>query len=375
MPDAVYLDWNATTPLRLQARAAWLAIQAQTWSNPASVHRPGQRARQAWDAALLRAAGLLGCRAHELVLTSGGTESIATVVASALPPDGRAVASAIEHSSVLRALAARSANLALVGVDTAGRIDPAALLAACEPAPALVCLQYANNELGTLQDLAQLIPAVRAVAPGAAILVDACQGVGKQPLDLTALGADFVAIAGHKFGAPRGTGLLYQRTGVPLRALLAGGRQQDDRRSGSEDLAGLSAVVAALAAARDEYQSEHHRQAALLDDCLARIRTRLPSATRLAADAPRLAGTLSLAHPGIDAEALVARLDLAGFAVSRASACMARSGEPSHVIAALGLEPELARGAIRVSIGWSTTAAEMDAFAQAYAHEVGAMLG
>lgn len=389
MPGA-YLDWNATTPLRSEARDAWLAVQAEDWGNPASVHRPGQRARQRWDATMRRLADLLGCRPHELVFTSGGTEANATAIAGALADGGRAACSAIEHSSVLRNCERHAESLTLVPVDKEGRVtdhqldqaicgpheppeDPlAALDEDATPPLRLLCLHYANNELGTIQDLEDLL-AFRGYAD--LVLVDACQGVGKERIDIGAIGADMVSIAGHKFGAPRGTGLLYVRTGVALPPLLAGGRQQEDRRSGSEDLAGLCALTAALEASLACVEDECERERDLLDGCLDAIRAELPDARRLAPGARRLANTLSLAHPEVDAEALVARLDLAGFAVSRASACMARSGEPSHVIAALGLPPELAMGVIRVSIGWTTTAEDLAAFAAAYVREVRAMLG
>jgi len=374
MPGA-YLDWNATTPLRPEARDAWLAVQAEDWGNPASVHRAGQRARQRWDATMRRLAELLGCRPHELVFTSGGTEANATAIAGALVDGGRVVCSAIEHSSVLRNCEQRADEVHRIGVDRDGLIDDSELAAAAAGDARLCCLHYANNELGTVQDLDVLIAAARRAGMVDHVLVDACQGAGKARLDLGAMGADFVSIAGHTFGAPRGTGLLYVRTGVPLPPLIAGGRQQDDRRSGSEDLAGLCAVAAALEASLDGLEDACDRERVLLDECLAAITTGLPDARRLAAGADRLANTLSLAHPGVDAEALVARLDLAGFAVSRASACMARSGEPSHVIRALDLPSDLATGVIRVSIGWATTADELAAFAAAYVREVRAMLG
>ena len=314
---AVYLDWNSTAPLRNCARDAWLATQSRLPGNPSSVHTLGQQARHEWDRQMRQLAELLGCRPHEIVATSGGTESNALAIHAALADGGHALISAIEHSSVIRNVAAHASTIDRVGVDQDGRVDPEALAAACQPDTRLVCLQYANNELGTRQDLANCIAAIRS-ACAARILVDACQGVGKEACAFSDIAADFLSCSGHKFGAPRGTGLLLVRTGIPLPALLHGGRQQDDRRSGTEDLAGLSALTAALSQAVSEIDAQQQRQTALLHDCFARITQTLPETEWLARAAPRLACTLSLAHPGIDSEALVTRLDIAGFCVSRA---------------------------------------------------------
>jgi len=373
MAGGCYLDWNATTPLRAVARAAWLDAQDRLWANPASVHRSGQAARLAWDEAMVRLAARLGCRPHELVATAGGTEAIATAIAGALADGGRAVVGAVEHSSVLRNCEARADAVDRVAVDACGRIDPEALGLALQPDTRVVCLQYANNELGTIQDLPRLVPVVRERSPRAVVVVDACQGVGKERVRIADWGADAVAAAGHKFGAPVGTGLLFWRTGLALPPLLYGGRQQEDRRSGSEDLPGLLALAAALEEAWESAPDECERQRRLLAGCFERIRVALPAVRWLAREAPRLAGTMSLAHPGVDGEALVARLDLAGFGLSRASACMARSGEPSHVVAALGLDPDLARSVVRVSIGWDTRDDVLQRFAETYVREVRAM--
>lgn len=368
----IYLDWNATAPLRPAARTAWLAAQDTTWGNPSSVHGIGQRARAAIDNAKNALARLLGCRGHELVLTSGGSEANALAIHAALAKDPQRdgiVASAIEHSSVLRNAAACGV-LTTVGVDPVGRIDPATLAAACGPGTALVCFQYANNEIGTLQEIPALIAAVRVVAPAALILLDAAQGAGKRPLDLSALGVDFASIAGHKFGAPLGIGLLYARTGLKIAPLIHGGRQQQDRRSGTEDVAGAVALAAALGDALAEAAHTEQRCRELLEQCFSRIATDLPAVSWIARAAPRLGHTLNLAHPGIDQTALVQRLDLAGFAVSIGAACMAARGEPSHVLRALGIPSDLARGAIRISIGHATTESELGAFAAAYVQEI-----
>jgi cysteine desulfurase len=379
----IYLDWNATAPLSPAARAAWLAAQDQAWGNPGSVHDLGQRARHQLDQAKATCARLLGCRSNELVVTSGGTEANALAIHAAVAGEhsthASILASAIDHSSVLRNAEARGRLLSLP-VDQQGRLAPQTLTAALaeiapQSSPLLVCLQFANNELGTRQDVPSLVSAVRTAAPQARVLLDCAQGAGKAAIDLHVLDVDFASVAGHKFGAPKGVGLLYVRGGIRVPALIAGGRQQQDRRSGTEDAAALSALAAALSEALAHHEEEDVRQRMLLESAFARIGAALPQARWLARTAERLPNTMSLAHPGVANEALVMRLDLAGIAVSTGAACMAARGEPSHVIAALGVDAALVRGAIRVSIGTATTADELDAFVAAYVREVRALAG
>lgn len=359
----IYLDWNATAPLRASARDAWLAAQESAWGNPASVHRDGQTARASVDAALASCARSLGCHADELVVTSGGSEALATVLRGA----GAVVASVIDHSAVLRnAVVPR-----LVAVDGAGRIDPLGLAAAA-PGAAVVAIQAANNEIGTVQDVPALAAVVRSAEPRALILVDACQLAGKAALALPALGADAVAIAGHKFGAPKGVGLLWLRRGVRIPALINGGRQQADRRSGTEDAALLAALAAALAEAVDEAPAEGSRQAALTAGLWSQLSARLPRLRRLGGGLPN---TLGVVHPGVDGRHLTMRLDLAGYAVSTGAACMAGRGEPSHVALALCGDAALARSFLRVSLGRGTTAEPLAGFALAYVAAVGALAG
>ena len=360
----IYLDWNATAPLRPEARSAWLAAQDEAWANPSAIHQAGQRARHVLDEAKRTLAKLLGVKTHELICTSGGTEANTLALHQAR---GRICLSAIEHSSLLRAVS----DAVILPVDPLGRLEVEAV-----PADAgLVAFQLANNETGTRNDIPPLVHAIRARAPQALILLDACQGAGKTALDLAHSGVDLATLAGHKFGAPKGCGLLYARNGLRVVPLLRGGRQQQDRRSGTEDPATVAALAAALAAATTALASEEPRQRALLASCFAQVQQALPDCRWIAHEADRLANTMSLGHPGCSNEVLVQRLDLRGIAVSVGAACMAGRGEPSHVIAALGVEPELARSVIRVSIGHLTTATELDAFARAYIAEVRAITG
>ena len=357
----IYLDWNASAPLAAPAKAVWLAVQEQSWGNPSSVHAIGQRARHTADVAKATTARLLGCKPHELIATSGGTEANALAIHAAGP--GPIVCTAICHSSVLRN-AEQAGPVVRSPVDGTGRVQ---LIVA--PDTRLVCFQLANNELGTLQDVPALVAQVRASAPGAWIHLDACQGAGKIPCTFAAWGVDSVALTGHKIGAPVGIGLLYVRSGHKVVPLLRGGRQQQDRRSGTEDAAGLAALAAALTAAVEHQASESLRQGTLLAEAFARIQAARPRAVWLGQDAPRLANTLALGLPGLANEVLVQRLDLRGICVSTGAACMAARGEPSHVVAALGVPRDLARSVIRVSIGPGTTAADLHAFTDAYLAE------
>lgn len=381
-----YCDWNATAPPRAEALAAYQQAQQEAWGNPGALHRWGQQARHRLDEARRAIATLLGVPVTDLVITSGGTEANATAIAAWAGADATTagggapvVVSAVEHSSVLRPAEAAARALgvapAIVGVDGDGVVQAAALEAVLGPATRLVCLQVANNELGTIQPLARLVPLVRAQAPHARILADACQVVGKMALPpLPALGVDGVTFAGHKFGAPKGVGLLCCAGGRLGEPLLRGGRQQGDRRSGTEDAAGAAALAAALRATLAQPAAERERLRGLVEDVWTSIHAALPEAVWLGQGAPRLVNTLMLAHPGVERTALVTRMDLEGVAVSPGAACMASRGDPSHVVAALGLPPTLAASAIRCSFGWSSTAAEADACAAAYIRAVRSLL-
>lgn len=387
----IYLDWNATAPLSAAARTAWLAAQDEAWANPGSVHGFGQRARHGIDQAKATCARLFGCKPSEMIVTSGGTEAnvlaIHTAVAecaarnvdSAHASNGNRpiiLASAIDHSSILRNAEAHG-NLVRLAVDQEGRLQPNTIRKALEDLPqqpALVCLQFANNELGVRQDIADLVPVIRALAPQTRVLLDCAQGAGKARMDLRALDVDFASIAGHKIGSPKGIGLLFAKNGARISPLFSGGRQQQDRRSGTEDAAGIAALAAALAEALSHVDEEDLRQRMLLESTFARIAKDLPQAKWIGHAAERMPNTMSITHPGFANESLLMRLDLAGIAVSTGSACMAARGDPSHVIAALGLDPTLVRGVLRVSIGPSTTAADMDTFAATYVREVRALV-
>ena len=370
----IYLDYNATAPLSPAARTAWLAAQDEAWGNPGSIHAIGQLARHRVDQAKAIIARHLGCAAGELVVTSGASESNATAISAALASGGSAVCPTVDHSSVLRNAERPGRPVMLLPVDDHGRIDPAIVGTTVDTKTSLLCTQFANNEVGTLYDVPAIAAAARATNPAIWVHCDAAQGPGKVPINLRTLGVDSAAIAGHKFGAPKGVGLLWLKPGRVVPPLIAGGRQQQDRRSGTEDAAMISALAAALDERISRMASESERQRRALDACFAAIHTALPKAQWIARAASRIPNTLSLAHPGVGNEALLMRLDLAGYAVSQGAACMAARGQPSHVIASLGLPRDVAVSVIRISIGPETTAADLSGFAQAYVNVVKEMV-
>ncbi len=370
-----YLDWNATAPLSPAAKQAWINAYDIAWANPGSVHAPGQATRHHIDHMKATCARLLGCKPHELIATSGGTEAnalaITSTVADAAPDDNLILMSAIEHSSVLRN--SERFHAKKLPVDSCGRLLPETVRAAVTDKTRLLCVQFANNEIGVRQDIPALVSVMREIAPQARVLLDCAQGAGKVDINFNELGVDFASVAGHKIGAPKGVGLLYVKNGVKISPLIYGGKQQQDRRSGTEDAANLSALAAALEDALSHGEEERVRQRMLLEGAYARIKKSLPNVQWLAHEAERMPNTMSLLHPGVVNGALVMRLDLAGVSVSTGSACMAARGEPSHVIAALGIDLDLAKSVLRISVGSTTTADNIDAFVAAYISEVTAM--
>jgi cysteine desulfurase len=360
----IYLDHNAITPLRPEAIEAVRAA-LEVFGNPSSVHAAGRTARDLLDRARGQVARALGAEAGEIVFTSGATEAAALairgVLGAAPPGRRRLVVTAVEHPCVLslgRALEKGGTPLTVVGVDRRGLVDPGAFRAALGPDVALACAMRANNETGVLLPVADL--AAAAHAAGALFFCDAVQAVGKIPVDVAELGADLVAITGQKFGGPRGAGALRVRPGVPL-APLFGGEQERGRRAGTENLPGLAGLGAAIEAATRRRPEEEPRLRALRDRLEAGLLSALPDARVNGAGAPRLPSTLSVTLPGCDAETLLMAADLDGLAASAGAACHSGSTKPSGVLLAMGLTPEEARSTLRLSLGWTTTAGEVEA--------------
>jgi cysteine desulfurase len=365
-----YLDWNAGAPLRAEARAAMLAALDVT-GNPSSPHSEGRRARAIVEDAREEVAALVRARPAEVVFTSGATEANNTVLAGGWTT---ILLAGIEHDSVLapaRRLAqgAKSHVLDLaVGPSGVVAIESVAERAgemdAGGAGRALLSLQLANNETGVVQPVADAAAVARSC--GASVHTDAVQAAGRMAVNFRALGVDYLSLSAHKLGGPKGVGALVIRDGAALPAFVAGGGQERRRRAGTENvpaIAGFGAV--ARAAARDLEAMERVR--ALRDRVEAEAVAIAPAAVVIGAGAERLPNTTSLALPGASAETLVIALDLAGVAVSAGAACSSGKVGPSHALEAMGIEPALARAAIRVSLGWSSTERDVAAFAEAWA--------
>jgi len=432
MPQ-VYLDHNATTPLDPRVREAMLPWLGERHGNPSSIHRAGQAARNAVEEAREQVAALIGGRPPEVVFTASGTEANNTVVADAVErargPAGSAgghlVISAMEHPSVRRsAERAERAGLAVTRVPPGadGVVPAAAMIDALRPDTRLACLMLANNEVGTLQPVAEVAAECR--RRGIPLLCDAVQAVGKVPVDVARLGVDFLVLGAHKFGGPLGAAALWLRDGVEIEGLLAGGSQERRRRAGTENVPAIVGLGAAAALARAEVGAPREegdgggpgerggpgdrrgpgergragegdgsgerggpgegggpggggvrplRLAALRDRFEAGLAAAVPGAVVHCRTAPRLPNTSHVALDGVEGEALLIRLDLAGFAVSTGSACSSGTVEPSQTLLAMGLSAEEALSSIRVSFGIANRPAEVDLFLGALGREAAAL--
>jgi cysteine desulfurase len=377
MSDRVYLDWNATTPLRREARET-MAAALDLCGNPSSVHAEGRQARKLVEDARATIAGAVGALPRNVVFTSGGTEANALALTPGLsrgpsPPVERLVVSAIEHASVLAGGRLPAAAVDTVGVTHSGLLDLEHLGAALAgKPPALVSVMLANNETGAIQPVAEVAEIVH--AGGGLLHVDAIQAFGKIPFDMNALHADLVTLSAHKIGGPKGIGALVLAEGVTgLEPLLRGGGQELSRRAGTENVAGIAGFGAAAKAALDVLEVDAMRLKGLrtlLEDGLRQT----PGVLVFSHDAPRLPNTTLFTVPRLRAETAVIGFDLAGIAVSSGSACSSGKVQPSHVLEAMGFDPEIAKGAVRLSLGWSTTEADIDRCLEAWRKVVGSLL-
>jgi cysteine desulfurase len=353
-----YLDWNATAPLRPEAGAAIAATLARC-GNPSSVHRWGRAARHSVERARELVAGLVGAAPEGVVFVSGGTE--ANHLALLGTGRQRILVSAVEHNSVLQAVPSAEP----LAVDGDGIVDLARLeqLLAADPRPAIVSVMLANNETGIIQPVAEI--AAIAQAHGALFHCDAVQAAGKIPLAASRIGADLISLSAHKLGGPSGIGALVVTGTAEPNALIRGGGQERGRRAGSENLPGIAGFAAAAEIAAAGI-ADYHRVAQLRDGLEAAATAAVRDALVIGAGIKRLPNTTSLAVPGVPAETQVIALDLAGVMVSAGAACSSGKVGPSHVLAAMGVPPEIAAGTIRVSLGWTTTQADVDHFLEAW---------
>ncbi len=356
-----YLDHAATTPLRPAARDAMLPWLGERFGNPSGDHGVARAARQAVDEARDVVADVVGCGPGDVVFTSGGTEAdnMAVRGVHAARP-GPVLCSAIEHDAVRNPV--RFVGGTTVAVDTRGVLDLDALGAALTPDVTLLAVMSANNEIGVVQPVAEAAEVVRRRAPRAVLHTDAVQAAGWLDLPTVVAGADLIAVSSHKAGGPQGVGALVARPGTPLRPLLLGGGQERELRSGTHNVAGIVGMAAALQAAAGERVTAAARVGALRDRLGAGLLAAIPGAVRSGGveGTPRLPGTLHLCIPGIESEALLFLLDEAGVCASAASACASGAHQASHVLAAIGIGPELSAGALRLSLGWTSTDADVD---------------
>jgi cysteine desulfurase len=372
MAERSYFDWNATTPLRPQAAAALQAALAVS-GNPSSVHAEGRAARALVERAREAVAALVGARPGDVFFTASGTEANMLALTPALEtaaerrPRDRLFISAIEHSSVRSGGRFASDATADLAVDADGRVDLAALGQAMRGAKRpLVSIMLANNETGVVQPVAEAAAIVH--AGGGLLHVDAVQGAGRVPCDIGALGADLMTLSAHKIGGAKGAGALVRRSEDIHIAdpLIRGGGQERGMRAGTENVAGIAAFGAAAAAAQRAVADEAPRLRALRDALEAGLRAISPEAAIFGAAAERLPNTTLFGVAGLKAETTVIAFDLEGIAVSSGAACSSGKVQPSHVLAAMGLAPALTRGAVRVSLGWTTTPADIEHFLTAW---------
>jgi cysteine desulfurase len=364
MTPRAYFDWNATAPLRPQARAA-LEAALDVAATPSSVHAEGRAARALVEKARAQVAGLVGAEAKNVTFTSGATESNMLALTPAIEVGGRKTprdrlfVSAIEHSSVLSGDRFPAAQVAQVPVTADGVIDLAALARAVAKAERpLVSVMHANNETGVIQPIREIAEIVHAA--NGVLHVDAAQSAGRIDCDIETLGADLLTISAHKLGGPQGAGALIRRGDIHIEPLLKGGGQERGQRAGTENVAAVAGFGAACVAAQAARQADAVRMAALRDRLEARIAELSPQAVIFGKTMPRLPNTMLVGVPGVKAETAVIAFDLNGIALSSGSACSSGKVQPSHVLAAMGVEPALSRGALRISLGWLTAETDME---------------
>jgi cysteine desulfurase len=377
MAERVYLDWNATAPLRVEARQAMISA-LELCGNPSSVHAEGRSARKLVENARSIIANAVGALPRNVVFTSGGTEANALALRPGLrrgsgAPVERLLVSAIEHASVLAGGSFSAKIIETIPVTSSGLIDLGRLRALLVGRPpALVSIMLANNETGALQPVAEAAEIVR--DKGCLMHVDAIQAFGKISFNINALNADLVTLSAHKIGGPKGAGALVLAEGLTgLEPLLRGGGQELSRRAGTENVAGIAGFGAAVKAALEALETDTNRLQALRDKLESGLR-QTPGAIIFSNAARRLPNTTLFTVPGLRAETAVIGFDLAGVAVSSGSACSSGKVQPSHVLQAMGFGPELAQGAVRLSLGWSTGDADIDLCLEAWRKLAGSLL-
>ena len=381
--DAIYLDHAATTPVDPAVANVMLPYFTQSFGNPSSIYQSGQEAHAALDSARSQVAAVLGCRTSEVVFTSGATESNNLALRGAawharlagrLAEPPHIIATAVEHHAVLHTLDALERQgfaVTIVPVDGDGRVDPAEVIAAIRPSTCLVSVMLANNEVGTIQPVAEIGAEVR--ERGILMHTDAVQGAGALSIDVNALSVDMLSLSAHKFYGPKGVGVLYVRKGTQLEWTQTGGGQESGRRGGTENTAYIAGMGEALARAEATREESAVFTASLRDHLWEAIRARVDGVS-LNGPPPgsqRLPNNLNVTIDGIQGETVLLSLDMMGIEASAGSACTTGNSEPSHVLLAMGLCEDDARSSLRLTVGRGNSMDEMDTAAVALAEVVG----
>jgi len=376
MDRTIYLDHAATTPVRPEVRSEMMIYMSDLFGNASSLYGLGQTSKKAIDAAREQVAGLIGAKPEEIYFTSGGSESDNWAVKGvffAQQKKGRhVITSAIEHHAVLESckqLEKMGGELTVLPVDSAGMVDPDDVKKAIRPNTVLISVMHANNEIGTVQPIAE----IGKIAKEAEVTfhVDTVQSVGHYPVDVQAMNCDLLAISAHKLYGPKGVGAAYIRKGTKIRPMILGGGQERKRRAGTENVAGIAGLAKAAELAGAELDESMERESALRDKLREAIEENIPDVRLNGHPTQRLANNLNMSFAGVEGEAILLRLDREGVCASTGSACTTGSLEPSHVLMALGLSHEQTHGSIRFTMGNSNNAAHMDYVAKVMAKIVG----
>jgi len=358
----VYLDNNATTPLLPEVFEAMRPFFAENFGNASSIHHHGQETRAAVESARESVAALLGCRASEIVFTSGGTEADNLAIAGLVEPGDHVITSAIEHHAVLHAckhLQEIGCDVTYVPVDARSLVNPDDVRRALHPSTRLISVMLANNETGVLQPVEEI--GKIAADAGVCFHTDAVQAVGKVAIDVKQIGCYALSISGHKLHAPQGVGALYLKKGTQIKPLFYGGRHERSRRAGTENVAGIVGLGKAAEMAREGLiRGDDKKMAAMRDRLEQGILAVVDEAGVNGEGAPRVPNTTNIHFDHIDGEAMVIAMDLKGLAVSTGAACSSGAMEPSHVLLAMGMRPGQARASIRFSLGKQTVADDID---------------
>ncbi|MBI4233924.1 MAG: aminotransferase class V-fold PLP-dependent enzyme [Chloroflexi bacterium] len=367
----IYLDHAATTPVRPEVLEAMLPYFSERFGNPSSIYSLGQEARKAVDEARERVARILGCRASEVVFTGGGTESDNAAIKGAgfalRQVGNHIITSAIEHHAILHAchqMEQFGFEVTCLPVDRHGLVEPDAVARAVTKRTVLVSIMLANNEVGTIQPVAEAARLVRerARALGTSVVfhTDAVQGASFLDLDVRKLGVDMLSLSAHKFHGPKGAGVLYIRRGTPFMPHLVGGGQERERRSGTENVPGIVGAAVALEMAAAERASLSARLSALRDRLISGITEHIPDSLLNGHPTQRLPNNVNVSFPGVEGEPVLLGLDFAGVCASSGSACSTASLEPSHVLTAIGRSAEVAQASLRLTLGRENTPEEIE---------------